>query len=270
MELAVLSVKRSSARCRLLTSDEPVTLHLDHRWDVVPGEIAVVDPANERTHANPRHVSGVITAKRIDPAVLGLTPLELEQQGVWDPADEYWGEEGEPIEEWAKPIIARGPRPQFEMQQVLPGADLEELDDPSWDPIIEAVEQKELGDFAGAYNTLMGLCQADLRCLDAHAHLGNLVFDRQPTRAIRHYEVGVRIGEWSLGKDFNGLLPWGFIDNRPFLRCMQGFGLCLWRLRRFPDAWSVFNRMLWLNPSDNQGMRFLIYPVRAKSRWRSW
>jgi hypothetical protein len=45
--------------------------------------------------------------------------------GEWDPAREYWGEEDEPIDEWAKPIIARGPRPMFEMEQVLPGSDPE-------------------------------------------------------------------------------------------------------------------------------------------------
>ena len=54
---------------------------------------------------------------------LGLVPLKLEERGMWDPAEHYWGEEGEPIEKWAKPIIAWGPRPEFEMEQVLPGAD---------------------------------------------------------------------------------------------------------------------------------------------------
>ena len=87
----------------------------------------------------------------------------------------------------------------------------------------------------------MDLCQADLRCLDAHAHLGNSVFDWRPEEAIRHYEAGVRIGELSLGEGFDGLLPWGWIDNRPFLRCMHGFGLCLWRLAgsRRPGAFST-------------------------------
>src|SRR5208337_3646221 len=37
---------------------------------------------------------------------------------------------------------------------------------------------------------LMDLCQADLRCLDAHSHLGNFVFYHRPNDAIRHYEVG--------------------------------------------------------------------------------
>src|SRR5450755_1690091 len=82
----------------------------------------------------------------------------------------------------------------------------------------------------------MELCQADLRCLDAHAHLGNFAFEASPNVAIRHYTVGVCIGELSLGDDFDGLLPWGDIDNKPFLRCMHGFALCLWRVGRFEEA----------------------------------
>ena len=30
---------------------------------------------------------------------------------------------------------------------------------------------------------------------------------------------------------------------------------------------GIFDRMLWLNPSDNQGVRFLIDEVRAKTAW---
>ena len=77
----------------------------------------------------------------------------------------------------------------------------------------------------------------------------------------------MRIGELSLGDDFNGVLPWGLIDNRPFLRCMHGYDLCLWRLGRFDEAERIFDRMLWLNPSDNQGVRFLIDEVKAKTAW---
>ncbi len=51
-----------------------------------------------------------------------MVPLELRARSAWDPAAEYWAEADQPIEEWAKPIIARGRRPQFEMEQVpLPG-----------------------------------------------------------------------------------------------------------------------------------------------------
>jgi tetratricopeptide (TPR) repeat protein len=152
----------------------------------------------------------------------------------------------------------------FEMEQVLPG---ENPDDPFDDPITRFNDLNNAGKRAEAIRILMELCQADLRCLDAHSHLGNLVFDHSPQGAIRYYEVGLRIGELSLGNDFTGVLLWGHIDNRPFLRCMHGYGLCLWHLGRFDEAQHVFDRMLWLNPSDNQGVRFLIDEVKAMTAW---
>jgi hypothetical protein len=57
------------------------------------------------------------------------------------------------------------------MEQVLPG---ENPDDPFSDPIIESNDLKASGDTLGARKILMDLCQKDLRCLDAHAHLGNI------------------------------------------------------------------------------------------------
>lgn len=266
VELVILSLKQKAARCRLLGTDHAVTLRAGRLWDVVPGEIAVVRPRKEWSYAGNPYISGVIESTRIDTVTLGLLPLELEDRGVWDPTAHYWGEEGEPIEDWAKPIIARGPRREFEMEQVLQGAD---PDDPFSDPISESNDRKDAGDVEGASRILMDLCQSDLRCLDAHAHLGNLAFERWAKDAIRHYEVGFRIGELSLGEGFDGLLPWGWIDNRPFLRCMHGFGLCLWRLGRFEQASQIFDRMLWLNPSDNQGARFLVDDVRAKVPWEN-
>jgi hypothetical protein len=63
------------------------------------------------------------------------------------------------------------------------------------------------------------------------------------------------------------VLSWGLIDNRPFLRCLQGYGLCLWRLGRGAEAADVFDRMLWMNPADNQGIRFLLPAARDGERW---
>ena len=95
----------------------------------------------------------------------------------------------------------------------------------------------------------------------------NVIFGSLPKAAIRHFAAGLRIGELSLPDDFHGLLPWGHIDNRPFLRCLHGYGLCLWRLGRIHEAEQVFERILWLNPADNQGARFVIEDVRAKMTW---
>jgi hypothetical protein len=262
--LSVLSATQQTACCRFLGIDGTVTLRTRRAW--VPGEVVQVKVRKEWTSGDP-HLSGEIKSARIDAPALGLTPLQLKRCGTWNPIEKYWGEEGEPIEGWAKRVIAYGPRGAFEMEQTLPGYD---YSDPECDPIGVSNDLKDSGDTRGAYSILMKLCQADVRCLDAHAHLGNLAFGRMPwdaVLAVRHYEVGFRIGELSLPAGFDGVLAWGHIDNRPFLRCMHGYGLCLWRVGRFDEARQIFDRMLWLNPSDNQGTRFLIDDVHEKRAW---
>jgi hypothetical protein len=166
VELAVLSVKSQTALCRFLGSDRIVTLRSRRFW--VPGEIARVRARKEWRYGNP-HLSAEIESARIDARALGLTPLRLGDRGTWNPINEYWGAEGTPIERWAKAIIAHGPRQAFEMEQVLPGCD---PGDPFSDPIGVSNDLKDSGNTAGAYEVLMELCRVDLRCLDAHAHLG--------------------------------------------------------------------------------------------------
>ena len=264
VELIAVAVKGNTVSCRIRGKEHVITLRPAGFWDVAPGEMIMVTPRKQWRYRGHPYLSGEIKAWRLDIPALGLTPLKLNETGVWDPKDHYWGEPDEPIEEWAKPIMSRGPRPEYEMEQALPG---ENPDDPDMDPILEAAELWEAGDSLGAYRKLMTLLAADLRCLDAHAHLGNFVFDHSPEKAIRHYEVGVRIGEFSLGEGFDGVFHWGHIDNRPFLRCVLGYGLCLWGLSRLKDAEEVFTRMLWLNPTDNQGVRFLLGEVREGKVW---
>jgi hypothetical protein len=264
VDLVVVAVTERAARCRLPGSDRRITLRAGSLHRVVPGHVVTVRPNKHWRHNGHPYLSGKIASARIDAAALGLTPLALNEFGSWDPAEEYWGEEGEPVDDWAKPIIARGPRPLFEMEQVLPGSDPDDFDS---DPILEANDLKDAGDTAGAQDILARMLEADLRCLDAHAHLGNIAFRHSPHWALSHYEAGIRIGELSLGAGFDGVLTWGLIDNRPFLRCMHGYGLSLWRLERWEEAEHVFERMLWMNPSDNQGIRGSLPDVRAREPW---
>ena len=113
----------------------------------------------------------------------------------------------------------------------------------------------------------MKLLAQDLRCLDAQAHLGNFAFDLTPAQAQRHYEIGMNIGAFSLGRKFDGVLAWGLIDNRSFLRCLHGVGLCAWRSGNTREAAAVFHKMLWLNPTDNQGARFNLAAIEAGKTW---
>lgn len=262
-DLVVLACRSNALHCRLLQGARTITLRAPVR-DEVPGAIITVVPTKQWTHARHPYLSGEVTAQRFDVTALDLAPLALRDEGEWDPEDEYWREEGEPLEPWAKAIIARGRRPMVEMEQVIPGADPEDWDS---DPITDAADLRESGDVRAAYKALMDLLARDLRCLDAHAHLGNLEFDHSPKQALRHYEMGMTIGALSLGKDFDGVLPWGLVDNRPFLRCLHGVGIANWRLGDLRVAKAAFTKMLWLNPGDNQGARFCLAAMEAGKSW---
>ena len=128
---------------------------------------------------------------------------------------------------------------------------------------------KDAGDFVGAEKLLNEMCESDLRSLDAHAHLGNLDFQHRPKDALRHYEIGGRIGELLLEADFDGILLWRMIDTRSFLRCLHGYGLCLWWAGDCDRAEWVFQQMLWLSQPDNQGTLFLIADVQTRRSWES-
>jgi hypothetical protein len=263
VELIVLSCKSDALRCRQLGTAHELTLRTA-LGDEVPGEIITVLPTKQWARAGQPFLSGSVGASRSNVRALGLSPLALHPHGQWDPEREYWGEVGAPFEKWQKPIIARGKRPMFELEQVVPGKAPGDIDG---DPIVEASELNAAGQRKRAQDRLMDLLAMDLRCIDAHAHLGNFAFVRRPAQAMRHYEMGTSIGALSLGKDFDGVLAWGLLDNRPFLRCMNGLGLCAWRLGKRREATAIFRKMLWLNPSDNQGARFNLAAVEAGRTW---
>jgi tetratricopeptide (TPR) repeat protein len=233
--------------------------------DVVAGHVVTLVIEKRWTWHDHAYASGRIGDPRIAVEKLGLAPLPLEGGELRDLRSAY-----EPYRNpdpyaplWRK-LTAR-PRAWFEMDPIAWGAfpDLD-IDE---NPTCDAAALAEAGDRAGARELLMEVLATDLRCIDAHAHLGNLEFDRSPRRAIIHYEIGIRIGELSLPSHFDGVLAWGRIYNRPFLRCLHGYGLCLWRLGRLEEAQQVFERILSLNPNDNQGVRSCWYDVRQGRTW---
>jgi hypothetical protein len=265
LDLIVLARKSNALRCRVPGTARELTLR-SAVGDEIPGETITVSPTKQWTHARHPYLSGVVQASRADVAALGLTPLGLQPCGDWDPTEDYWREEGEPVDDVESAILARGKRPMFEFEQVMPGEDPDDYDS---DPILEASELKAMGERKKAHDLLMGLLAQDLRCLDAHAHLGNFDFDRRPDVAIRHYEMGVAIGLLTLGTKFDGVLAWGLIDNRPFMRCLFGLGLCAWRLGKRALATTVFRKLLWLNPADNQGARFNLTDIEDGREWQA-
>jgi tetratricopeptide (TPR) repeat protein len=96
-------------------------------------------------------------------------------------------------------------------------------------------------------------------CADAYVLLAEEEADTVG-RALEHYRQGVEAGERALGdkfEEFKGHF-WGVLETRPYMRARQGLADTLWRLNRIDEARSHYEDMLVLNPSDNQGIRYLL------------
>jgi hypothetical protein len=268
VEAVVLKVGETTARIRIVGETDQVTVRMSSydAWSLVPGQIATVLVGRRWTWRGDPYASGSVEGARIDIPKLGLDPLALMGGHLDDVADwsEPYEDDDDPYTALWKKLTAR-PRPSFEFDPIawgsMPGMDEEA------NPTCDAAELAEAGDYEGANEILIEVLGEELRCIDAHAHLGNWAFDHSPKKAVVHYEIGMGIGELSLPRGFDGLLLWGAIYNRPFLRCLHGYGLCLWRLGKFEEAQQVFERILSLNPNDNQGVRACWDDVRKGSTW---
>ncbi len=196
-----------------------------------------------------------------------IKKLKLRSFDYWNPKDEFSDEEDYALSHPYDKILAAGKRPAWELENILPDDALEEFDC----PIGVGIDILESGDWEGAIRHMKGLLKKDERCLDAYAHLGNWFFEygepSELNKAKNFYKTGVAIGLKSIGNKIDDVFPWGLINNRPFSRCLHGLGLCYYRQKKPTDALSTFTKMLWLNPSDNQGARFLVNDLVSGLSW---
>jgi hypothetical protein len=76
------------------------------------------------------------------------------------------------------------------------------------DPILKANDLRDRGRKARARQVLERLIIQDVRCLDAHAHVGNLGFASNVRSALWHYERGMLIGQVRAGLDWSNPDTW--------------------------------------------------------------
>ena len=97
-------------------------------------------------------------------------------------------------------------------------------------------------------------------CADAYVLLAEEAA-RSAEEARDFYARGVEAGELALGPEgfaeYGGHF-WGFLETRPYMRARVGLALTLLKLGDEDGAMSHFRDMLRLNPSDNQGIRYLL------------
>jgi tetratricopeptide (TPR) repeat protein len=73
------------------------------------------------------------------------------------------------------------------------------------------------------------------------------------------FEKGVKAGERLLGEDFiknNEGNFWRIVKTRPYMRALFGYANALLFQGKKEEAIKIYQRMLTLNPSDNQGARY--------------
>ena len=95
--------------------------------------------------------------------------------------------------------------------------------------------------------------------LDAIHHLALVLSERGLLAEARDlWEQTSRIGHKAFSQDFElgrDRLEWGWLENRPFLRCLHGLALTRYDDGEIGEALSLFQELLSLNPNDNQGVR---------------
>ena len=75
--------------------------------------------------------------------------------------------------------------------------------------------------------------------------------------ALSYYEKSIYFGRISIGsRSVNGIVSWGIIKNRAYLRSIHGKILTLEKLGRFTEEIAEIEKLLALNPADNLGIRY--------------
>jgi len=97
----------------------------------------------------------------------------------------------------------------------------------------------------------------DPDCVDALVVLAGIESD-SPKKMIEALQNAVAAGERSLGAEFfkeNKGHFWGLLDTRPYMRALEQLAALLRAEGINLDAIKHYEKMLVLNPNDNQGVR---------------
>jgi len=96
-------------------------------------------------------------------------------------------------------------------------------------------------------------------CADAYVILAEAA--SEPQEKMRLYGEGVAAGERALGPERfeeRDAPFWGDAKTRPFMRALEGLAMCCVEAGRADEGIAHYQRLLQLNPNDNQGVRYVL------------
>lgn len=138
-----------------------------------------------------------------------------------------------------------------------PGTSAEELSD----SLNALLDEKQSGTVTGKkyFAQLHLLIQNDPDFIDAHVHLAMAhLDDGKPKKALESALSGLTVAQRLIPEGFNGTIFWADLSNRPYLRILHTAVIAYIRLGKHKEAVQFIERMLMLNPNDNQGVRYLL------------
>lgn len=131
-------------------------------------------------------------------------------------------------------------------------------DDPKWRAQELAYDALETDDLVEALRLIHEALKLDPDCTDAQRLMASVATASLENRLHLMREV-VDKAERNLGESFfqeNSGHFWGATSTRPYMRAKRHLGELLTETGNLEEAIAVFERMLELNPHDNQGIRY--------------
>jgi tetratricopeptide (TPR) repeat protein len=161
--------------------------------------------------------------------------------------------------------------------QVPNGNPLQDIDSPGDEGFSEAFESGlsraqnlvydgwELlaSDIAEANRCFKKAVSLDADLADAYNGLAEVAFAKgKLVVAERYYLMAYENAKAFLGtEDKEAFAWWGELETRPYMRSRHGLGLLYLQAERYDQAIALFKDLLYRNPNDNQGVRYLIAPA---------
>ena len=130
----------------------------------------------------------------------------------------------------------------------------------AYEAIDEAVELHNAGKGTAGERGLRDVLERVPEHLDARWQLAGFLYRRgQVAEAAELWREALKLGRtafpsraFQLGRD---QLPWGWLENRPFLRCLASWMHMREEAGALEEALGAARELLALNPNDNQGVR---------------
>ena len=260
-ELLVIKKLDSGLRTKELSSGETFSIKSGDAYKIGDLETITFDVEKEWTFKKQNYITGNILKHEFILSNIEVEGLDYESDGIWDPFEMFEDD----AEEYFADYIKEGYRESF----IFADYSGYGFYNPGEDPISDAVELKEQGEWEKAYKKLATLWEDYPQCIDALVHIGNMRFEgkRNLEEAYHCYQTAGHIEKKKMPKDMDGIFLWGCIENRPYLRALHGLCLMLWRREKFDEALTTANKILRTSPTDELGTRFCIENIKNREEW---